>query len=619
MIEQTETLEFLLYTLGGLLFATLPIYSRLFPSINATYSYVPLFNYLAFIFACISSLLVVQNIFNNSIEYVVISSSVFIFLILIIKNNYMNISNLKITNIYLIFISSLFFVLVVTLNFSTSHFIKIAESLMGPGGTWHHWGAYISSSMSLKEGLSIFKDFPSQYGLGPSFILSIVSNYFGWVSSMFYSIAIIHTLYWVMLAYIGLKIANNFKKNKAIIYTVFLFIVTSSYFFYQASISINYPPSLGGLRLFPVSFFIAALFLLELDNPKNINLKIFFMHFIYGVCILWSIETAFYTSLIWWPYYIHIQLKTLTEKKEIIIGLVESIIKLLFIFLLTVVIIIFIYFLIYSQLPDFSVYTVFLKNIPGKLLINLSGPFIFVVLLYIVSLITLLRIYKEYSNSKVFHHIFLLTLYSYAVFSYYIGRSADFNIYPFMPQFTLLLLSMSVPLAPLFSRYFSITTLGLIVFFIFIPNGMNYITHNSVKYNHSELDSYFINSFENPDTTNRGSAINYINSNYNEPVVVIDITSSVAVSGIQRQWNAYNNVASYNYLPVNTQKIFIERSKNKLMINGWIIIHEDMSIAFIQHIKDLFKDSYSNNTELKLGRYTALRFIPRKITLEGRK
>ena len=465
----------------------------------------------------------------------------------------------------------------------------------------------------------MFKDFPTQYGLGPTIVINSISNYFGWVSSMFYAIAIIHTLYWIMLAYVALKISNSFKANKAIMYTVFLFIITSCYLFYQGSISINYPPSLGGLRLFPVSFFIAVLFTLDFNNDNNLNLKILFMHLIYGVCILWSTETAFYVSLIWWPYYIHIKLKNLVEKKEIILVLLGSIMKLLFAFLLTIIIIVVFYFLIYNELPDFNVYTVFLKNIPGKLLINLKGPFIFVFLLYLISLMTLIRIYKEHSNNKVFDNIFLLTLFSYAVFSYYIGRSTDFNIYPFMPQFTLLLLSMSVPLMPIFSRYFSITTLGLIVVFLFIPNGMNYLTHNSVKYNHTELDTYFINSFENPDSTDRGSAINYINSIYSEPVVVIDVTSSVAVSGIQRQWNAYNNVASYNYLPVNTQKIFIERSKNKLMTNGWIIIHDDMSMAFIEHIKVLFKDSYSNNTELKLGRYTALRFIPKKIIVGERK
>lgn len=69
MIEQTENLEFLLYTLGGLIFATLPIYSRLLPSLNRTYLYPTVFNYSAFIFAYIASLLLVENIFNNSSIY----------------------------------------------------------------------------------------------------------------------------------------------------------------------------------------------------------------------------------------------------------------------------------------------------------------------------------------------------------------------------------------------------------------------------------------------------------------------------------------------------------------------------------------------------------------------
>ena len=74
------------------------------------------------------------------------------------------------------------------------------------------------------------------------------------------------------------------------------------------------------------------------------------------------------------------------------------------------------------------------------------------------------------------------------------------------------------------------------------------------------------------------------------------------------------------------QKKFIDRSKQKIMKPGWILIHQDMNLMQGAAVKatvnaninigdayllDLFSDSYDHEDALVFGPYKAFRFTPK--------
>lgn len=515
------------------------------------------------------------------------------------------------SNTILSLIVLLFLMVALAFNLSTSFFEPSSVNL---DVFFHHWGAYLSAAKSLDAGLAIFKDFPTQYGLGPTLLIAFASHLFGWVSGMFYVVGSLQFLYWISITAIAFKLIENSEGRKYFLWFLILLITTSSCFFWFPAVSLytNQAPSLGGARYFPVTFFVAILLSLDLTSQKLTTKKVWVMHTAWALCALWSIESVFYVCLVWWPLYIYVKLSANISLRSKFHSVFHSVMELLLVAAALVFAFIAIYLLIYKTLPELTVFTVFVQNIPGAMLINFEGPFIFIVSVLLMSLSTLIYMFKKHGNSNEFHYLFVITLMAYAASSYYIGRSHDYNIRPLIPFYSLILLSMCPVLFPQFVRFFSISLLSLLVCWVGINQyNLGFSRFDLFDFNGKDLNAKFQKYRENPQTSDLGRAIDYISKNHNESVVALDPVSSITLSGNQDQWNAYNNMASYNYLPNRMQKKFIERSKRKLMKSGWVLVHKDMGIFGEPFVLDLFNNSYSLDESIMFGVYKAFRFVPK--------
>lgn len=620
--RQTEQIELLFYAIFGLLIALTPLMMRLGFSFKKTsekeklkgnltteflqrYGFYLSFPLAAMVFTNLVHFRWANDIGFISLSAVVTSLGIWIFSI----GHHKNAKNKVILWTLIIFFS----VIAAALNFSTSFFEQWGVNL---NNHFHHWGAFISAAKSLDAGLAIFKDFPTQYGLGPTLLIALASRFFGWVSGMFYAVGLLQFCYWVSLNIIAFKLIENIKSGKYLSYSLLLLMNTLSCYFWipdPAQLYSNQTPSLGGARYFPATFFVAILLSLDLYPQSFSKNKVWVMHAMWSVCALWSIESAFYASLIWWPYYAYIGLSANSSLRSKFRSIYQSIVELLLLAVALIISFLVIYWLIYRTLPELAVFTAFVDNVPGPLLIDFTGRFIFAASVFFISLNTLIFLYQKYNDSKEFHNLFVTTLLAYAAFSYYIGRSADYNILPIIPFFSLMLLSMCPLVFPRFIRFFSITLLSLMMCWA----GVNQYNKDFSRlylfdFNGKTLDAKFQKYREDPLMSNLGRAIAYISKNYNESAIVIDPAHTITVSGNQVQWNSYNNIATYEYLPVEMQKKFIEQSKKKLMKAGWILVHKDMEISFNSYILDLFSNAYNHNEALIFGDYKAFRFTPKQ-------
>ncbi|MDC0598493.1 hypothetical protein OAP18_01420 [Gammaproteobacteria bacterium] len=622
--EQTEHAELLGYAIFGLLLASIPVLMRLFSfdmELSDTKALKAFGNggslellskygkYLAFPFAALIFWSFIRPDWSDHWFFVVMSMAMTALILWGLSNSVSKESNNKPILFILVGFTAL---LAAAFNFSTNYFSVVGASIMDPAKLWHHWGAYISAAKSLDAGLAIYNEFPSQYGFGPSLIIALFSHMFGWVTGTFYAIGLLQFLHWATITVIGFNLIKRMQGEKYIIWAFVLLVTFSSCFFWfpQSAYYANITPSLGGARYLPGPFFVAVLLSLNLSTQNLTPKKIWIMHGLWAACFLWSIESAFYVCLIWWPYYIYIRSPKNGNLGARVRRFFKSVFELLLVAAAVLLIILAVYWLVYGVFPIAGAYTVFVDNVPGALLIDFSGAIIFIITMFVIGLCCMILAYKKYGESPEFHYLFAVLLLAYAAFSYFIGRSHDYNIRPLVPYFSLILLAMTPVIFSRFVQYMSVAVLSLFVTWVSIEQynlGFKWMNFEGGK-----LEAQFLSYREDPNNSDLGRAIAYVSENYNEPVIAVDPLSSVTISGNQEQWNAFNNMASYFYLPSPMQKEFVYRSKNKLMRIGWVVVHRDMGPYGNPYILDLFDASYEVEDGIMFGEYEAFRFLPKQ-------
>jgi hypothetical protein len=613
IFHQTELLEIQLYKLCGVLIALIPIFFKLFLRTEST----PIvFKKYTLILGVILAAVLAHK--TNAIgaffdpAHALKLWTVFFFMLASLL--WTPFFKLRSKSTCLLFFS-VFVGLVLLLNFSTA-FYAVPDSLTmnERGGPWHHWGAYISSAKSLKSGLAIHRDFPSQYGLGPSLMIALLSK-FGWVTATFLTVGINQVLFWLCLSVIGLFFAKLRFGYNPLIWLCTLFTVTAACQFSGVVAFGNLFPSLGGTRFFPATLLVTFLIVFDI-NRENLNRKnLFIIHGLWTFGLFWSIESAFYDSLIWWPYFLMLKFPDTGTLRQKLLAAVRACLLLLAQALGSLAILLVIYASVYSTLPILDVYTAFATNVPGAMLISFYGRFIFVLGIFIFTIFSLFTIYKKERDSALFRQLFVLLLLSYGGFSYYIGRSHDLNLLILLPYFVLILLALCFTKISYFIRSFSVCALVFIVpHLIPSPKYNVYIRpENIFHFEAFNLDKMFINVFENPETSDRGRAIHDIVESTGEPVLAIDSISTVVLSGSSSDWSSYNNDASYAMLPIETQKKFVRRSHQKLMRSGWIVLEKAISESALPRMRLVFDDFYIWDEQRDFGGYISYHLTPKPL------
>lgn len=489
---------------------------------------------------------------------------------------------------------------------------------------WHHWGAYVGPAELLLSGATIFHDFPAQYGLGPTALIASTCGNDCW-KGMYFIVGSTIFLYSVIIAALALNLSSDRWPVRLSILSLCLAIC----FFWSAyppdASSPFVTPSVSGLRFLPVVVLVAYLFFLKkIEISKS---RMWIAHGLWALGALWSPESAFYVTLVWWPYYLlirRVEGDLLSRAK----GFSTASMKLLFIGAGLVTIFYVVFRIIYHEGPTFYGFLAYAIHPPGPMPINWHGGIWYFLLSTVIGFLTLLILWRSQGDTLTFRRGFLLQLLSYGTFSYFLGRSHDNNLLNIMPFILLVLLhAISTANAKNLTKVSVVLIAALIGWLPLF--GWQAWSENVTKGKILTFESNLLRakmSFTNPETTSKiaerftrvglvsglpedaGRAIEFIHQNYGEPVTVLDYSSVLESSTPKNAWSAIHGPANFVFIPSQRRQEFLTKTAASLKRIGWLIV--DRKYPADAWLAD-FDFAYERTNRLDFGSYYAIRFSPK--------
>lgn len=482
------------------------------------------------------------------------------------------------------------------LSFSTGIFGNGNERL------WHHWGAYVGPAELLLSGAAIFSDFPAQYGLGPTTLLASVCGDDCW-SAMYFIVSFTTLALSVVILSLALGLAQNRWKVRIVIAVISLF---SCFIWTAFPASLTSPlqtPSVSGIRFLPAALLAAFLFFsINVERSKS---RIWVAHSLWAFGALWSPESAFYVTFIWWPYYLFVnrgEAIRMTRLKNVTVAalrLISNAIGLVLAVCTGSQI-------LYGRWPTLYGVFAYAINPPGPLPIDRSGAVWFFIGSVILGLCALWHSWQKHGDNQHFRKGFLVLLLAYSVFSYFLGRSHENNLLNIMPFMMLVLV-------------FAISTTGPAILSnackLMLASLLGWATlfgWNGWAKNISEAHVLAFGSKALRDAMifpgDAGRAVTFLHLRYREPVTVIDEQMDLVRTVPPMPWSAIHGPANFGYIPSERRKEFLVKTAKSLKQTGWVVI--DRELPEETWLAD-FDAAYSRTEHLVFGKYDAIQFKPK--------
>lgn len=524
------------------------------------------------------------------------------------------------------FIFALFglFLLIGTLvSFSTGIFHDPETFLLA----WHHWGAYVGPSEMVRSGARLFRDMPAQYGLGPTVLIAAIGGQGCWLGV--YYLAGLSTLLFT-LAVTG--IALNAWRTPSAPFSVFIILALCLFccFFWT-----SYPPragaplmtpSVSGMRFLPVMAMVAWLQWRD-RNLSTASSGWWIGHLLWAFGVLWSPESAFFATFVWWPYYLWLRYSKGSCPGGVArLSMLTRGVGILLLGLLAVLLsFIAGYWLIYRTMPTAYGYFAYVIDPPGPLPINPSGAILFFLAVLALGLAALYSTFRLAGNTREFRQIFLLVLLAYATFSYFLGRSHDNNLLNLLPfQLLVLLAASRAPIAGWARTAAAVLLASLIgwssvfgweVWREAIWNGrlFDFKAHAmlfSFSYNDPSTAEYVRRSQgdNGGDPADAARAANYIEGSFGEPLTILDFKWYLRVTDNGAVWSALHGPENFAYVPSGRRQEFLASTAKRLGRTGWLVV--DRKFPADEWLKD-FQSAYRMERAMDFGSYYAVRFVPK--------
>jgi hypothetical protein len=491
--------------------------------------------------------------------------------------------------------------------------------------SWHHWGAYIGPAQLARSGVRLLYDVPLQYGLGPTLTLALTCGTDCW-RGMYFVVGVSSLLYAMIMLCIASRICGVGQSRFQIVLVGLL--TFAALFVWTA-----YPPMLGspvqtpsvsGLRFLPLALLMWVL----IRNPEMqaVAKPPEAVHALWIFGILWSPESAFQVSVVWWPYYVWACCLR-AGPAQLRRALILANVRLLSWLIGACIIFFLVYRVAYGVTPTFEGYFAYLLYPPGPLPIDPFGAvwfFGFVILAGIVGLHGQLTREPE---SPATHTLVVLLLSTYGVAAYFLGRSHDNNLLNISAFFVLLLLALRASGHPQLLR---VAACGLLAALLAYPMLAGFTAWSDVasrggvfRFRPHSVTSAF--SYMDPrggvanqsvggpsvsDASSRDAAtgMRTIEEQFHEPVTVIDPALNLEASSSGRPWSAYHGPENYAYFPAHLRRKFLANVAARLDTPGWLLVRRDYDGA--AWLSD-YDEVYRRDRTLDFGTYYAARYVPR--------
>ena len=475
--------------------------------------------------------------------------------------------------------------------------------------TWHHWSAYLSPVEALLAGGIPFRDFPVQYGMGPTLLLSATCGQNCWQG--LYNVAVItNALYFATLAGCALLLTNHMARGMRILSVSAMFCAALLWTGYPMDVvGPTMTPSVGGLRFLTISLLLFHILYAERSQKR----RDYIGHLIWLIDIIWSPEAAFFGTLIWWPY---LALRNGGTLDKPILALVKGALFGMVALIVAVTSAYVIFRISYGiWLPVDSLFA-YINNPPGALPVNSLGP-VWIALVAIFLAAIILGRHQSTAQTRMLYAVVLGLLGSG---TYYLSRSHDNNVLNLFPFIILTLLAMYAMIASLDEPFGKFVGGFVTIMLSAIVAGT--ATFGTMSWDEARRDGTtgqigigpVIARFT-PELSHAHPlldyqaivALTYLRTRTYRSVVFIDRHGDMPAHAPGANWTSVNSVINYAPLPQPMIEHYIRQSAAVYQKSGWLLVENDGFGDW----PVMFQTAYSVAEVKRFGGYTAYYMVPR--------
>lgn len=490
---------------------------------------------------------------------------------------------------------------------------------------WHHWGAYIGPAQLIAAGALPLRDFPLQYGFGPSVILALAGQSESWLA-MYWTAGLTTIAFTCLVAYLAIRL-GQFRHPAAIaaVLVSCLFACLAWTAYPPQLLPALATPSTTGLRFLP-GLLMLTWIVERILRRRPLGRSVIWGHLLWLLCIGWSPEAGFHATAVWAPYVFWTRVRdadgagavarALGATAELGLALGGGLVALACG-----------YRAVWAEWPLLHEYVAYMLYPPGPLPINPRGTIVFAVGCVAVWLIAwfAVRHVREDEDATARQAGWVVALFFLATLSYFLGRSHDNNILNLLPYLLLLLaatraMTTLTPIravaAGLMAAIVGWTpTFGLDVYaaawhagsvIAFAPRTLTQSFDRISEQSLARVRPVFAGSKSSPEDA--VIALKSIRATFREPVEVYDQAFLLDSSEQLPPWSGLHGPANFYYFPSDLRRTYLERVAQRFRRPGWVLYDRNFDVA--AHLSD-YDAVYARDRELDFGTYRAIRYVPK--------
>lgn len=478
---------------------------------------------------------------------------------------------------------------------------------------WHHWGAYLAPVEAWLSGGLPYRDFPVQYGLGPTMLLATTCGQDCWRA--IYGVAIAaNALYFATLG--GCALILTARQPRGLRWLAILALFCATFIWTGFPTSFAGPaltPSVAGLRFLP----IAALLLYILIAEQWARPRDCVGHIIWMVGLFWSPEVGFFVTLVWWPYLAMRASENAVSLREMFMTIGGVALRGMAALAIGVVVLGTVVWMLSGRALTLSDFLVYIQHPPGVLPVNPAGT---IWLALSVVVLVMGGIARD-GLSPASRPLYACLLVFLAAASYFLSRSHDNNILNLFPLMVIVLLSLLNNMArsdvsqPGFVTGFAKIVLAAMIPFVATFNFAGWadaIAQNRLlDFGPTKLIAHFTSKHAQTPVIFPADAVaglEYLRARDAGSVVVLNKGALMPWTRPGSGWTGVNNVANFEPLPDRLIVHYIGRGARVYHRPGWILVDDTRYKRWIA----MFETAYDVQERRKFGKYSAIYLVPRK-------
>lgn len=488
---------------------------------------------------------------------------------------------------------------------------------------WHHWGAYVSPAQAMLGGAVPFRDFPVQYGLGPTLLIAALSGGDAWVGA-WRAVCMVNAFY---LPAIGLCVALVLRSAPRGQRLLALATVACAVLFWSAfpadELGVMATPSVGGMRFLPLSLLLLSI--LAHEETKSSGATTGYALWLLGVA--WSPEAAVYATVVWFPYlgFRAAQAREVETARDVILAALRGAGVAAIAILVGILALAVAFRAGFGGWPSFRGYITYILTPPGILQVRPFGPIWLALATLAVAGVALIG-----ADPRRLRIGMVSILAFTAVLSYYLlGRSHDNNVLNLFPFMTLVAASaLAAQPAPAFVGFVQIVLVGLVAW----PATFGWkswaetvergeaLTIGPARFLErvrfaspdawALLDAQMVKSRDAPHASSAdiGAALAWI-AERGERAVLLNRSYVLPRQTVGADWTAMNNLANFAPLPRETIERYVRANADRTHLPGWLVVDRSLTPEWLplDEWLRLFGTAYDITEERAFGGCTAYR------------